>query len=353
MERPLLSFCIPTYKRAEIVLECVQNLLQGIGDDGRYEVIVSDDCSPDRTKELLEGVQSPFFHYFRNKKNMGYPNNHISMKCANGRYCYLMSDEDDVDFGAIRKVADYLETHEGLGLLLTGCDIAPDHRDVQYRAAGYEALYHIGTLMPGYMTGAIFNRDVMNSIEDQVDHQSLYYVLYPHNCLALPMCMKADAASMKLNTRIGKRGSKSDMGAQKAKEHGMSWEPKSRFLQLCGEIDLLSTFSLSAGQRQMIASRILKNGTLTMSVSYAQLLNETDEWDIPEERLKIMSAHQKMSSRQWIRFSRERYCELKRYLEQKLIGRTMACNVIANPGTLKEFLKTKTVLFLKIHRQFR
>ena len=51
-EEPEISVIIPTYNRAEMVCACVSSVL---GQEGiPLEVVIVDDCSPDRTGVLVE-----------------------------------------------------------------------------------------------------------------------------------------------------------------------------------------------------------------------------------------------------------------------------------------------------------
>ena len=50
---PYLSICIPTYNRSEVLKESLMQLLKYEGDD--IEVVISDNCSPDNTEEVVRG----------------------------------------------------------------------------------------------------------------------------------------------------------------------------------------------------------------------------------------------------------------------------------------------------------
>ena len=94
MKQLILSICIPTYNRAEIVYECVQNCLKLESDE--IEVVVNDNCSTDNTKELLSTITDERFHYFCNEKNIGYQNLAMVLTRGRAKYALLLSDEDDI-----------------------------------------------------------------------------------------------------------------------------------------------------------------------------------------------------------------------------------------------------------------
>lgn len=68
---PILSFCIPTYSRAEKVLKLVYEILRYEGFD--IEVVVSDNCSDDGTRNISLDFINKYgekIRYFRNDRNI-------------------------------------------------------------------------------------------------------------------------------------------------------------------------------------------------------------------------------------------------------------------------------------------
>lgn len=111
----MLSICIPTYNRAELLRSCLHSIVrQSSQFQDKVEVIVSDNCSPDHTREAVEwaGQYGPI-HYARNAENIGACSNfiHAAKVLAQGEYCWLMGDDDVLRDGAIEAVITALETH--------------------------------------------------------------------------------------------------------------------------------------------------------------------------------------------------------------------------------------------------
>ena len=52
--QPLLSICIPTYNRAELLRQCLESIISesNVFTD-KVEVIVSNNCSTDKTEEII------------------------------------------------------------------------------------------------------------------------------------------------------------------------------------------------------------------------------------------------------------------------------------------------------------
>lgn len=91
--RPFFSIVIPTYNRAtdlRFALFCI--LRQNFSD---YEIVVSDNCSTDNTKDIVKELANKHIRYFKNKSNVGMIGNQaLAIKRARGNYIFLHADDD-------------------------------------------------------------------------------------------------------------------------------------------------------------------------------------------------------------------------------------------------------------------
>jgi glycosyltransferase involved in cell wall biosynthesis len=96
-KKPLVTIGIPTYNRADGYLkECLASALNQTYKE--VEVIVSDNCSNDRTSALLRGISNSRLRYIRHEKNIGPANNfNYCLKQARGAYFLLLHDDDLID----------------------------------------------------------------------------------------------------------------------------------------------------------------------------------------------------------------------------------------------------------------
>jgi abequosyltransferase len=111
---PLLTIAIPTYNRSgylRVALDRVRAEVDSIGAH-KVEVLVSDNCSPDDTKDVVREAQNAGLavRYVRNAENLGWARNFAQcVDLAQGRYL-LMSGDDDVIFeGTLVLLRPYLE----------------------------------------------------------------------------------------------------------------------------------------------------------------------------------------------------------------------------------------------------
>lgn len=103
----LLSICIPTYNRAEILDGTLEHLLADPALDERVEIIVSDNCSTDNTLEIVKKYAR--VKYFRNETNVYDANYILILKRAQGQYLKLFNDTLRLKVGKLKKMLDVLE----------------------------------------------------------------------------------------------------------------------------------------------------------------------------------------------------------------------------------------------------
>lgn len=94
--QPFFTLAIPQYKRRKY-LEV--NLEHAFAQDSRdFEILVSDDCSPDDSNDVIPGVlaaQSVPFRYYAQRKNLGYDGNvRFCLNRARGKYVFMLGNDD-------------------------------------------------------------------------------------------------------------------------------------------------------------------------------------------------------------------------------------------------------------------
>jgi glycosyltransferase involved in cell wall biosynthesis len=113
---PLLSICIPTYNRANLLRKTLAHLRELCGDD--IEIVVSDNCSPDDTQDAVRSFASDFAHFrvIRQTENRGgIANFNAALSVASGKYIYPLSDDDQIYFPGLVAAVTVME--EGTGIV--------------------------------------------------------------------------------------------------------------------------------------------------------------------------------------------------------------------------------------------
>ena len=170
--KPVISFCIPTFNRANRVYECVKHILSYKSSD--IEVVVSNNASADNTVELLATIEDPRLRIISNEENIAALNWPLAVSRATGGWAVLMSDEDIVELDNIPYYIDNLLKPD-IGLILYSFPPFVNQIDYTYICGSQsESLYSV-IKHGGHITGAVHNMSKLE-IKD-LDHYRDY--VYP------------------------------------------------------------------------------------------------------------------------------------------------------------------------------
>jgi glycosyltransferase involved in cell wall biosynthesis len=95
--KPKLSICIPTYNRANCLVNCLNSIVLNHKNSGvDYEVCVSDNASTDGTDKVIDEFKSTLIlKYFRQNRNVGRVRNYLKVvDMAEGEFIWLLGDDD-------------------------------------------------------------------------------------------------------------------------------------------------------------------------------------------------------------------------------------------------------------------
>lgn len=115
---PLVSVCIPTYRRAERLRRAIGRLLECSYPN--LEIIVSDNASPDHTQQVCEELarMHPQVRYMRQPVNQGATRNFELVGAeARGKYFLWHADDDYLDPDYIARCVAELEADSSLALV--------------------------------------------------------------------------------------------------------------------------------------------------------------------------------------------------------------------------------------------
>ena len=115
---PKISVIMPAYNAEKYIAEAIDSILaQTFGD---FEFIILNDCSGDRTEEIILSYKDPRIVYLKNEKNLGVAETlNKGLAIAGGEYIARM-DADDISLPErfARQVA-YLDSHSAVAVLGT------------------------------------------------------------------------------------------------------------------------------------------------------------------------------------------------------------------------------------------
>lgn len=114
--KKLLTIAIPTYNRAPFLEQSLEHIyLQIKGYEDVIELLVSDNCSSDNTKQVVERFQNegtPII-YNRNSVNRGMDGNFVyCFENASAKYVWILGDDDYLLEGTLYRILEVLKNGE-------------------------------------------------------------------------------------------------------------------------------------------------------------------------------------------------------------------------------------------------
>ncbi len=198
MKEYLLTIGIPTYNRATLLKGLIENIFSEIDKSGHAEdvqILVVDGKSEDNTAEIIEELKvRGKLKYFRREQKEGIDRDILKcVELADGKYCWLFSDDDRLTTGAISHLVDTLKKGENL----TGCFCNRISYDFQLEKKVAEAKGWPGELLKedhiftdkaecfryigmdfGFISSQIVKRSEWQKIVEGVDFGELYNSYY-------------------------------------------------------------------------------------------------------------------------------------------------------------------------------
>jgi abequosyltransferase len=126
-----IDILIPTYNRFEDLIYNLNLIQQELLDHqlfDKFKVIISDNCSSDKTKEsvieFLKTKQNDFnIEYHRTDKNIGLEKNavHVLSK-ASSEYIIFLGDDDYLEKGYLKYCVDKTNQDNKIGCIITGIE---------------------------------------------------------------------------------------------------------------------------------------------------------------------------------------------------------------------------------------
>lgn len=126
---PKVSVCMPVYNGEDYIAESIESVLNQTFAD--FEIVVCDNCSTDKTEEIVSGYKDPRITYLRNQKNLGLVGNaNRCIEVANGEYvCILHHDDCMMPDNLSRKVR-LLDEHPNVGFVHSNLYLIDSKGDV-------------------------------------------------------------------------------------------------------------------------------------------------------------------------------------------------------------------------------
>ncbi len=124
-ESPLVSVCIPTYNRRELLALTLETISKQTLRD--FELLVCDDCSTDGTLEYLTSLNWPNLTVLRNTSNLNLPATMSRLfQTARGKYVGMQHDHDLYHREFLERMVDMMERNPKAGFGCCAFDMIDD-----------------------------------------------------------------------------------------------------------------------------------------------------------------------------------------------------------------------------------
>ncbi len=148
---PRFSVVIPTYNRSDLLVRAVQSVLAQTLDD--FEVVVSDNHSPDDTQEAIAKIDDPRLRYVSTPHHMVLPDSwEFARNQGHGKLMMVLSDDDAMVPDTLERFVRANEEHDADFLFCTMAEYR-DHAFPPEDANTLDVPTHTGTVR-------IIDRDV-------------------------------------------------------------------------------------------------------------------------------------------------------------------------------------------------
>lgn len=141
---PLVSICIPAYNAERFIAETLESALRQ--DYPCLEIVVSDDCSTDRTLEIIGGYESQGVRLLRQERNLGmHANWNAVILASRGKYVVKLDADDLLEPPYVSGMVQVMEAHPRVTFSHCACRLI----DVDGNFLGYERSLKGSFIRPG------------------------------------------------------------------------------------------------------------------------------------------------------------------------------------------------------------
>lgn len=133
MAIPMISVVMLTYGHENYIAEAIEGVLMQ-ECDFEVELIIANDCSPDKTEEIVKNIiathpKGHIIKYFRHEKNIGMNQNGLfAVQQCKGKYIAICEGDDYwIDPLKLQKQVDFLEANKGHSIVFTAAEVISEN----------------------------------------------------------------------------------------------------------------------------------------------------------------------------------------------------------------------------------
>lgn len=116
MQLPYVSLVVVNYNGEEVIKPCLSSLLKINYPKDRYELVVVDNASTDRSISMIKGF--PKVKIIQNKHNMGYVGVNSCLSHVKGKYIFILNNDIEMEKQCLNNLAAQIEKDESIGVVV-------------------------------------------------------------------------------------------------------------------------------------------------------------------------------------------------------------------------------------------
>lgn len=162
----LISVIIPTYNRCRLLEKAIESVL--LQTYKKFEIIIIDDCSTDKTEELIKGFKDDRIKYYRNETSLyAAASRNRGIQKSSGEFISFLDDDDMWMPEKLEKQINKFKNNQNLGLVYGGVKIIFENQNLTYinqpKVSGdiYKKMLiknHIGVTPSVLIKRSVFNK---------------------------------------------------------------------------------------------------------------------------------------------------------------------------------------------------
>ena len=116
VQTPLFTIATVCYNAERWIRDAIESILAS--SYVNFELLLADDCSSDRTWEIIQSYRDPRITAWRNEPNLGeYPNRNAIINRAKGNYLLFVDGDDMLYKHTLRNLAEYIDAFPEAGMI--------------------------------------------------------------------------------------------------------------------------------------------------------------------------------------------------------------------------------------------
>lgn len=175
-EKPLVSICCISYNHEKFISQCLDGfIIQKV--DFPFEIVISDDCSTDNTKKIIDSYLLKYPTMFKDvspSKNLGSMKNffHTLSKCTGKYIAYCEGDDYWIDENKLQMQVDFLENNPEYGMCYSKAKQYNqsmqkfNKKSIGADFDGFEDLLKNGNRIPTLTT--VYRKDLLDKYEKEI-----------------------------------------------------------------------------------------------------------------------------------------------------------------------------------------